>query len=170
MLLLPLLFVLGWVATSMLYQLSTLLHDVPLREPSVRDGLTGVALYLAFYVLHEGAHAVTVRALGGRIVRFGIRVGGAHVVHAGLMHRPGARALVSLAGPVVHLVAAAALAVLAVGDDWSRTEHAAVLAVAVANIAEAVANLVPWRGRRRCSDGWRALAHTRELVTRRRSR
>lgn len=81
--------------------------------------------------------------------------------YSGLEHRPGAAALTAIACPLLHLTLATTVLLLAAGDDWSRTGHPAVLAVAAANLFEAGVNLLPWRGRRRTSDGWQAIAHAR---------
>jgi hypothetical protein len=160
-LLLVMLYVVSWVGTDLVYLLAALLRDAPLRRASVLDGLTGAALYLALIAVHEGTHALTASALGGRVVRVGLGGGGAHVRYSGLDHRPGADALVMVTGPVVHLTVAAGLVLLTAGSDWSRTAHAAVLTAAALNVVEATVNLVPWRGPRRRSDGWNALTGAR---------
>lgn len=152
----------SWVSTHLVYVTAVLMQDVPLRAASLRDGLAGAVVFLALSTVHEGTHALTVRALGGRVLRLGLGGGGAHVVYTGLEHRPRAQALVALAGPVVHLVTAAAVALLAAGSDWSRTAHAAVLAAAMLSLVEAAGNLLPWKRGRSRTDGWRALGYIRE--------
>ncbi len=159
--LLPMIWLLSWLGADALYIYATLLEDAPRREASTLEATAGALVYLAIVALHEASHGAAARLLGGRVLRFGLGGGGAHVAVAGLENRPRASALVALAGPLAHLGVAAAILVALARPHWSETRHGAVLAVAAIGVIEAVVQLVPWRGPRRKSDGWRALAHLR---------
>lgn len=154
------LWLVAYLLTGLLYTLATIYEDTPLRQPTVLDGATGVAVFLGLLVLHEAAHAAAVVVLGGRVVRFGVGGGGAHVVYADLDHRPRAQALVALAGPTASFLAALTVFLGAGGPQWT-TGYAAVYGMAALGAVEALAQLVPFRGRRRRSDGWVALSRWR---------
>jgi hypothetical protein len=108
----------------------------PLRLPSLLGSVGGGALYLGFIVAHEATHAAVPRAFGPRILRFGLGGGGAHVRYVGLEYRPGARLVVAIAAPGMHVVAAVGLVLLVAGGDWTRTAHPVVLAPATLNVLE----------------------------------
>lgn len=156
--LLPFLYLLGVMATNAIYLVEGWGREIPLRSANVVDGLVAGGVYLGLLFLHEAGHAVAVRVVGGRVLRFGVGGGGAHVRYTGLETRPAATALVAAVGPVVHIGLAVAVLLLAGGGE-GVTGLAAVTAGAALGAGEGVVNLVPWRGRRRRSDGWVVLTN-----------
>ena len=118
------------------------------------DGATMTAFaagagIVASVLVHEGAHALTARALGYRVewILLGLLAG--TTSYSGRDDRPLDRAAIALAGPAVSAAAVLVLlAMWAAGGETDLTE--ALFGLLTFNVLTVVVNLVPVPG----SDGW----------------
>jgi Zn-dependent protease len=137
---------LGW-------QCSRLMQALYADHPS--PNRTGIAVFTALAVtgvlLHEAAHTVAVRLLGGTVLAFLIRGMSAAVVWDGLADRTKKRAVISVAGPVAQLLYGAII--LAATAPGPQDISALAWCAAWLNIALAVLNLLPLPG----ADGTRII-------------
>ena len=127
---------LGW-------QCSRLMQALYADHPS--QDRTGIAVFTAIAVagvlLHEAAHAVAVRLLGGTVLAFLIRGMSAAVVWDGLADRTKKRAVISVAGPVAQLLYGAIILMATAPGPQDITALA--WCAAWLNIALAILNLLP---------------------------
>ncbi len=105
-------------------------------------GLGYALLLLASVLLHEGAHAVTAARTGHRVDRIVADLMGGHTVYSGEQSRPGASAIIAIAGPVTNLVIAL-LAYLAYQQMSYSTAYLLLGALFYSNLFVGLFNLLP---------------------------
>lgn len=105
-------------------------------------GLGYALLLLASVLLHEGAHAVTAARTGHRVDRIVADLMGGHTVYSGEQSRPGASAVIAIAGPVTNLVIAL-LAYVAYQQVPPSTAYLLLGALYYSNLFVGLFNLVP---------------------------
>lgn len=99
-------------------------------------------LLLASVLLHEGAHAVTAARTGHHVDRIVADLLGGHTVYSGEQSRPGASAVIALAGPATNLVLAG-LSYAAIQQMSYGTPYLLLYSLFAANLFVGLFNLLP---------------------------